>query len=146
MQVLNNGFNYSFAPLAMTLGSFTLWVSQVIFGVGIIKLYNVVPPMVYSIFPGVKISNFGMEVSLNRMAASCHQTNARILDSWKSKYYGNILRQETSNKLARTFVRSCRPLKVYIGQITSIGRNSVLITINFTFEWTITALLALQFE
>jgi len=147
MQVLNNGFNFSFAPLTMTLNSFTLWVAQVIFGVGIIKLYNVVPPMVYWIFPGVKLSNFGMEVSVTRMSARCHQTNARILESWKAKYgrNGNVT-VSRSTKWARAFVKSCYPLKVYIGQITSIGRNSVLTTINFTFQWTITALLALQFE
>jgi len=142
LQILNNGFNYTYAPLCMSFGSMSSCLCQIVFCVGAIKLYSNphIPAFAYAMYPGVKIINFFMETSFTRIASKCHQINANIIDYWSHRYV-RASNSSTIDKINRSFVRSCAPLAVHIGQIATVGRNAVFVTMDFTFQWTINVLL-----
>jgi len=142
IQVLNNRFNSSFAPLVMTGGSFTFILTEVLYGVACIKLYHILPASVFPVFPVVKFITFGVEFSILKMAGDCYVNNISILSSWKQRYV-DVSR---ADKISRAFIQSCPPIRIYIGAITSVSRTSVVMYMNFVFQFTITSLLALQFE
>jgi len=141
LQVLNNSFNGSFAELVLTVGTFAIYACEVIFGVGMFKLvYPIVPVSVYLIFPAVRFGTLFMDYLVTHLASKSYRTNCILLQNWDRTY------SEKSDNYARIYKKSCQILKIRVGNITTIDRNSVILSMDFIINWTITILLAMEFE
>ena len=141
LQVLNSRFNDAYSPVLTSIVPFALFMSEVIFGVVAIKLYHVLPSLVYPIFPIVKSNISLMEYAAMKIAARCHQESSSLLSFWRSTP-PNSIRQ----KYVRAFGLSSQEIRMVIGSFTYITRGSVYWYLQYVMTSTTSVMLAMEFE
>ncbi len=145
MQILNNKFNSAYAPLVLPTGAFTFFLSEVAYGLAAIKLYHVLPSTVFPIFPCVKAAISLVDLTILKNGAHYYELSRSVLTSWKSS---NAVqgKGKYAAKDMSVFSKSCQPLKIQIGNISYITKNSILLYTAFVIQSTINLLLALEFD
>ena len=145
--MLNNRFNDAYSPLLSMIVPFTLFMAEVIFGVGAIKLYHVLPSVVFVTFPIVKSSTFFMGYVAMKIAAKCHGESSLLLSYWKGIIEDdNNALNSVRMKYIRAFGSSSQAIKVVVGNLTYISRNGQCIYMDLVMNSTISVMLAMELE
>ena len=142
LQILNNRFNDAYSPVLTSILPFALFMTEVVFGVVAIKLYHVLPSVVYPLFPIVKTSILLMEYAALKIAARCHQESSLVGSYWKSTTCTNPVRQ----KYVRAFGKSSQAIKIVIGTFGFVSRDSVYMYLQFVMTSTISVMLAMEVD
>jgi len=145
MQVLNNKFNVAYSPIIATMGSWTIFLTQVVYAVVAIKHYHDLPMSVLPIFPIVNLAITLLMLAILKISATCNDKSLLFLCTWKWGYR-DPKHDRLLSKQRLAFVTSSQALKFVIGNISYISRSSTFLYMGFVMQSTISLMVAMEFE